>query len=344
MVRRPPGVYTEGMKLLSRAPASLRTALRSSAEDRVPTMGAALAFYAVFSIAPLLVIVMGAAGLFFGDRGGRELLDQAAGATGSLGAKAVVGLVQSAASRPHAGLIATVVGAITLLVGASGIFGQLHESLNAIWRSPPARAGWGATVRRSLLSFGMIGLVLLLLLSSMVLTASLSIVGKYLATSIPGGAAAWQALNFAASFFLVAGLFALTFKVLPDRRPPWRAALRGGLWTSALFTAGQYALALYLGRSAVASTYGAAGSLIALLLWVYYSAQIVLFGAELTHAFALAGSVPTEGLGAHGQEQRGHGGEDIEVAGHLGQRRALGHHRPRRVDHVGQRHRVGKHP
>lgn len=308
-------------------------------------MGAALAFYAVFSIAPLLVILTGAAGLFFGDSGGRQLLDQVAGATGSLGAKAVVALVQSAASRPHAGLIATIVGIVTLLMGASGVFGQLHESLNAIWRSSrPPRAGWAATVRRSVLSFLMVGVVLLLLLGSMLLTAALSALGNYLATTIPGGAATWQALNAAASIVLIAGLFALTFKLLPDQRPPWRAALRGGFWTSVLFTLGQYGLALYLGRTAVASTYGAAGSLIALLLWVYYSAQIVLFGAELTHAFALTGSVPAERAGAHGQEQDRHAGEDVDVDRHLSQRRAFRHDRARRIDQMRQRHRAGKHP
>lgn len=333
------------MKRLSRARTALGLALRASLEDRVPMMGAALAFYAVFSIAPLLVILTGVAGIFFGDKGGRELLNALAGATGNLGAKAVVALVQSAANRPHSGLIATVVGVVTLLVGASGVFGQLHESLNAIWRSSRhASGGWGATIRRSLLSYGMVGVVLLLLLASVLMTAALSAVGKYLTTTIPGGAATWQALNAAASFALIAGLFTLTFKLLPDERPPWRAALRGGFWTSALFTLGQYALALYLGRTAVASTYGAAGSLIALLLWIYYSAQIVLFGAELTHAFMATDLIPAERPGAHGEKQDRHPGEDPDVNGHLSQRRAFRHYRARRVDQMRQRHRAGKQP
>jgi membrane protein len=308
-------------------------------------MGAALAFYAVFSIAPLLVILTGAAGLFFGDRGGKELLDALAGATGSLGAQAVISLVRGAASRPHSGLVATIIGVITLLIGASGVFGQLQESLNAIWKSPdPPRGGWSMTIRRRLLAFAMVGVILLLLLASMIATAVLASAGRVIGDALPGGAAAWQAVNALVSFAVIAFLFALTFKLLPDRRPSWRACLRGGLWTSVLFTAGQYALALYLGRTAVASTYGAAGSLIALLLWVYYSAQIMLFGAELTHAFTVAGSIPAEGPGADGEEQDRHRGEDVKVSRDLGQARALRHDRARRVDQMGQGHRVRKQP
>lgn len=345
MARARPATYTEGMKRLRRALHPLRTAIRSSAEDRVSMMGAALAFYAVFSIAPLLVISMGVAGLFFGDRGGAELLDSLSAATGSLGAQAILSLVKSAARRPHAGLVATAVGLITLLIGASGVFRQLHESLNAIWKAPPApRAAWAATARRSLLSFGMVGVIALLLLASLLATAALAAAGKFIGPAVPGGAASWQAVNALVSFSMIAGLFALTFKLVPDARPSWRAALRGGFCTSLLFTAGQYALGLYLGRTAVASTYGAAGSLVALLLWVYYSAQILLFGAELTRAFSLGESIPAEGPGADGQEQRRHRGQNIQVRRDLGQGRALGHHRARRVDQVGQRHRVGEQP
>lgn len=324
---------------------ALRTALRWSSEDRVPMMGAALAFYAVFSIAPLLVIVTGVAGLFFGERGGKELLDSIAGATGSLGAQAVISLVRSAASRPGSGLAATVVGVLTLLLAASGVFGQLHESLNAIWKpGRAASAGWAATARGRLLSFAMVGVILLLLLASVVVTTLLSAASRYFGPALPGGAAAWQALNALASLVIIGALFALTYALLPDARPPWRAALRGGLWTSVLFAAGQYAIGLYLGRAAVASMYGAAGSLLALLLWIYYSAQIFLFGAELTRAFALADSIPAEGPRAHGEEQGRHRGEDADVRRDLRQSRALRHDRARRVDEVGQRHRVGKKP
>lgn len=324
---------------------ALRNALRWSSEDRVPMMGAALSFYAVFSIAPLLVIVTGVAGLFFGDQGGRELLDSLASATGSLGAQAVISLVRGAASRPESGLVATVIGVFTLLLAASGVFGQLHESLNAIWKpSHAARGGWAATARARLLSFAMVGVILVLLLASVVVTTLLSAASRYFGPALPGGAAAWQALNALASLVVIGALFALTYKLLPDARPPWRAALRGGLWTSVLFAAGQYAIGLYLGRTAVASMYGAAGSLVALLLWIYYSAQIFLFGAELTRAFAREGSIPAERPGAHGQEEDRHRGEDVDVRRDLPQGRPLRHHRARRVDEVGQRHRVGKKP
>jgi membrane protein len=249
-------------------------------------MGAALAYYMVFSIAPLLVISMGLAGLFFGERGGREILEAISGVAGSRGAQAVVAMVEGAASRPHAGYVATVVGVITLIVGASGVFGQLQEALNAIWKvEPRTGAPWIATVRRRLLSFSMVGVIAFILLASLLVTAGLSAAGKYLSAAMPGGAASWQALNALLSITVVTGLFGLIFKVLPDARLRWRDALYGGFWTGLLFTAGQYVIGLYIGRAGVASTYGAAGSIVALLIWVYWSAQIVLFGAELTRAY-----------------------------------------------------------
>jgi membrane protein len=268
----------------------LKTALRSSGEDRIPMMGAALAYYTVFSIAPLLVISMGLAGLFFGDQGGREILDALAGVAGRGGTQAILAMVAGAASRPHAGLVATVLGVITLVIGASGVFAQLQQSLNVIWkvRSSP-EADWTATARRRLLSFGMVGVIAFILLASLLVTAGLSAAGAYMSGFLPGGAAPWQAVDTAVSLAVIAGLFALIFKVLPDARLSWRAALRGGFWTSLLFTAGQHLIGLYLGRTAAASTYGAAGAFVALLVWVYYSAQIVLFGAELTRAYSLLG-------------------------------------------------------
>lgn len=285
MASAPPGGYTERMKSLV-LPA-MKTALRASAEDRVPMMGAALAYYTVFSIAPLIVISMGVAGLFFGERGGAEILDAIGGVTGERGAQAVRAMVESAASRPHAGLVATVVGIVTLLLGASGVFTQLQDSLNVIWKVRPAPEGaWNATARRRLLSFGMVGAIAFLLLASLLVTAVLSAAGRFVGAASES-AAWWQTVNTFVSVAVITGLFALVFKFLPDARLPWRDALRGGFWTSLLFTAGKSAIGLYLGRTAVASTYGAAGSFVVLLAWVYYSAQIVLFGAELTRAYAL---------------------------------------------------------
>ena len=325
------------MKSLRRAWPVLTTALRAYRDDRVPMMGAALAYYMVFSIAPLLVISMGVAGLFFGDRGGREILEAISGVAGNRGAQAVVAMVEGAASRPRAGYVATVIGLITLLIGASGVFGQLQESLNVIWRVEPAPgAPWTITVRRRLLSFGMVGVIAFILLASLLVTAGLSAAGKYLSEALPAGAASWQATNALLSVAVVTGLFGLIFKVLPDARLRWRDALRGGFWTGLLFTAGQYAIGLYIGRAGLASTYGAAGSVVALLIWVYWSAQIVLFGAELTRAYAEerrgASLVPLEGQRSHGQKQDRHPRQHVQMRRHLRERRALGHHRARRVD------------
>ena len=281
----PFGDYTDAVKSLV-LPA-MKTALRASAEDRVPMMGAALAYYTVFSIAPLIVISMGVAGLFFGERGGAEILGALGGVVGERGAEAVRAMVESAASRPRAGRVAAVVGVVALLIGASGVFAQLQDSLNVIWKVRRApEAAWSATARRRLLSFGMVGAIAFLLLASLLVTAVLSAAGRFVGA--PSGAAAWwETVNNLLSVAGITRLFALVFKFLPDASLPWRDALRGGFWTSLLFTAGKFAIGLYLGRTAVASTYGAAGSFVVLLAWVYYSAQIVLFGAELTRAFAL---------------------------------------------------------
>jgi membrane protein len=320
------------MRSLRRAWPVLTTAVRSYRDDRVPMMGAALAYYMVFSIAPLLVISMGLAGLFFGDQGGREILDAISGVAGSAGALALAAMVKGAASRPHAGYVATVVGVITLLIGASGVFGQLQDSLNTIWKVQLAPdAPWTTTVRRRLLSFGMVGVIAFIMLASLLVTAGLSAAGKFLSSSFPGGAASWQALNALLSLAVVTGLFGLIFKVLPDARLRWRDALRGGFWTGMLFIAGQYAIGLYLGRAGVASAYGAVGSVVALLVWVYWSAQIVLFGAELTRAYGLS-LLPFEGPRPDRQEEDRHARQHVQVRRHLRERGSLRHHRARRVD------------
>ena len=248
-------------------------------------MGAALAYYTAFSIAPLLVIAIGVVGIVFGEKGGAGVFDTIRGLIGDNGALAVQSMVQGAASKPQAGVVATAVGIVTLLVGASGVFGQLQEALNIIWKvTLKPTSGWGVTLRRRLLSFGMVGVIAFLLLVSLVVSAGLSAAGKLFTGSLPGGEAVWQAVNALVSFGVISALFALIFKVLPDVKLPWRVAWTGGLWTSLLFSIGKLGIGLYLGKSGVASTYGAAGSVIVLLLWVYYSSQILLFGAELTRA------------------------------------------------------------
>jgi membrane protein len=273
------------MKAIKSAVRLVKSAARASSEDKVPMMGAALAYYTAFSIAPLLVIAIGVVGIVFGDKGGAGVFETIRGLIGDNGALAVQSMVEGAASKPHAGVVATAVGIVTLLIGASGVFGQLQEALNVIWKvTLKPTAGWGVTLRRRLLSFGMVGVITFLLLVSLVVSTGLAAAGKLVAGSLPGGEAVWQAVNALVSFGVISALFALIFKVLPDVRLPWRAAWTGGLWTSLLFSVGKLGIGLYLGKSGVASAYGAAGSVIVLLLWVYYSSQILLFGAELTRA------------------------------------------------------------
>lgn len=281
------------MKTIASAFDLLKDAARASSEDKVPMMGAALAYYTAFSIAPLLVIAIGVVGIVFGDRGGDSVFETVRGLVGEKAAYAVRAMVEAASARPRAGAVATVVGIATLLLGASGVFAQLQEALNIIWKAKlRPDAGWGLALGRRLLSFGMVGVIAFLLLSSFVVSAVIAAAGKLFIGILPGGEAVWQAVNLAVSLCVTSGLFAVIYKALPDVRLLWRDALVGGFFTSVLFSLGQLALGLYLGKSGVASAYGAAGSVIVFLLWVYYSSQIVLFGAELTRAYVARSGRP----------------------------------------------------
>jgi membrane protein len=196
-------------------------------------------------------------------------------------------MVQNANAKPATGLVATLIGFLTLLFGASGVFGQLQTSLNAIWgvQPKPGRGVLGI-VRDRFLSFGFILVVGFLLLVSLFLTALIAFVGHWFSGMAPGMETLAQILNSVLSLAVITLLFAMIFKFLPDAKIAWRDVWIGALITAALFTAGKFALGLYLGKSGVASSYGAAGSLIVLLLWVYYSAQILFFGAEFTQVYA----------------------------------------------------------
>ena len=271
----------------------LKTAATGMANDKVPTMGAAIAYYTAFSIAPLLVITLAVVGLVVGKGGSKEIFDTIGGMVGENGAKAIQGMVKGAAQQPHASMIATMIGIITLIAGASGIFTQLQESLNMIWKvAKKPSAGIWSTLQQRLLSFGMVGVIAFLLLVSLLASAGLSAAGRVLGGSLPGSAFLWQLLDFAISIGVTSLLFALIFKVLPDVKLSWRDGLIGGLFTAVLFTIGKFAIGAYLGHSSVASSYGAAGSLIVVLLWVFYTSQLVLFGAEFTQAYATRGGRP----------------------------------------------------
>ena len=257
-------------------------------EDQAPTLGAALAYYTVFSLAPLLIIAITIAGLVFGQEAAQgQIFDQLRGLLGEASGKAMEDMVQSANAKPATGVFATLIGVVTLLFGASGVFGQLQTSLNAIWGVEP-KPGRGILgfVQDRILSFGFILVVGFLLLVSLLLTAAVALVAQGFGGMLPGMETLAQILNFVLSLALITLLFAMIFKFLPDAKIAWHDVWIGAFITAVLFTIGKFALGLYLGKSGVSSSYGAAGSLIVLLLWVYYSSQILFFGAEFTQVYA----------------------------------------------------------
>ncbi len=277
---------------------SLKTAGKAYSDDKVPMMGAALAYYTAFAIAPLLVIALGAVGVFFGTDGERKIFGAISGMVGANGASAIEGMVRGALQHPQGGRIATLIGTVTLVAGALGVFCQLQESLNLIWKvTTRPRAGVWSTMRLRLFSFGMVGVIAFLLLVSLLASAGIAAAGNAVSGLLTGGAWLWRGFDFTLSVALTTVLFAAIFKVLPDAEISWSEGLVGGLFTAVLFTIGKSVIGAYLGRSGVASAYGAAGSLIVVLLWVFYNSQLVLFGAEFARAYsARAGRpVPREG-------------------------------------------------
>ena len=268
--------------------AILKTTASNWMEDHAPTLGAALAYYTIFSLAPLLIIAIGIAGLVCKREDAQgQIFDQLRNLLGDAGGKAMQDMVQNATAKPTTGLFATVIGIVTLLFGASGVFGQLQTSLNAIWGvQPKPGRGLLGMLRDRFLSFGFILVVGFLLLVSLLLTALIAFVGQWIGGMSLGMEALAHILNLVLSLAVITLLFAMIFKFLPDAQIAWRDVWIGALITGALFTAGKFALGLYLGKSGVASSYGAAGSLIVVLLWVYYSAQILFFGAEFTKVYA----------------------------------------------------------
>ncbi len=250
-------------------------------------MGAALAFYTLFAMAPLFVIVLAIAGVWFGEEAARrELFSQVSGLVGSAGGEAIQALV-SAANKPKTGAWAAVIAVATLFVGATGVFVQLQDALNSIWgvRRVPGR-GLRNFIKDRLLSFALIVGIGFLLLVSLVVSAGLSALGKFMVGLLPEQGTIWQGINFVVSFGVITLLFAMIFKVLPDVKIAWRDVWIGAILTALLFNLGKFLLGLYLGRSSVTSAYGAAGSLVIVLLWVYYSAQILFFGAKFTQIYS----------------------------------------------------------
>jgi membrane protein len=259
-------------------------------EDYAPSMGAALAYYTMFSMAPLLLIVIAVAGWVFGADAARgEILAQLSDLIGHDGAQMIEEILKSA-RRPQDSFVATVVGVGMLLVGATSVFSELQDALDRIWRAPARtrHSGVFTLLRARVLSFGMILGIAFLLMVSLVVSASLSALGKWWGPMLASWANIAQVVDFAASFTLITVMFALIYKVMPRVKVAWRDVWIGAVVTSLMFSIGKFLIGLYIGRSAVASGFGAAGSLVALLLWVYYSAQIFLLGAEFTWVYAHA--------------------------------------------------------
>jgi membrane protein len=255
--------------------------------DKVPRLGAALAYYTIFSLAPLLLIVIAIAGIVFGhDAAQGKIFEQLRGVLGSTTAEAMQEMVKNAA-KPKSGSIATILGIATLILGASGVFGQLKDALNTIW-DVKAKEGGGIMIliKDRFLSFAMVFGVGFLLMVSLVIDTAIAAMGKYAGSHLPGGEALWHVVELAFSFGVVTVLMAGIFRLLPDLKIEWRDVWLGAALTSLLIVLGKFALSIYFARSAVGSSFGAAGSLVIVLLWVYYSAQILLFGAEFTQVYA----------------------------------------------------------
>ena len=257
-------------------------------DDYAPSMGAAIAYYTMFSLAPLLLIAIAVAALVFGQEvASGEVLSQLRGLMGEQGAQAVQAMLESA-SQPEQGVMATLVGVLLLIVGATTVFGELQDALDRIWRAParPEGSGLWGLLRSRLLSFGMILGIGFLLIVSLVMSAALSAIGKWMGPMFGSWEVVAQAVNFVISFAMVSVMFALIYKIMPRVKIAWRDVWTGAVVTALLFTIGKFAIGLYIGKSGVASAFGAAGSLAVLLIWIYYSAQIFLLGAEFTWAYA----------------------------------------------------------
>jgi membrane protein len=265
----------------------VRDTVTEWSQDRVPRMGAALACYSAFSVAPLVLLVIAVASRIFTEDQVREaILGELTRTFGEPVARTVAGIVTNAEHTGSA-TTATVVSILTLLFGASGVFGELQDSLNSIWKvQPKPGRAWLTILRERFFSFTMVLGTGFLLLVSLTISTALSVMGAYFTHLLPGGAGLWHAVNWVVSFVFIMSVFALIFKEVPDVKVAWRDVWVGAALTALLFTLGKYLLAMYLGLASTTSAYGAAGSLVAFLLWVYYSAQILLFGAEFTRIYA----------------------------------------------------------
>ncbi|MDZ7961097.1 MAG: YihY/virulence factor BrkB family protein [Aulosira sp. DedQUE10] len=267
-------------------------------EDKASRLAAALAYYTIFAIAPLLIIVIAIAGAVFGEEAARgEIVRQIQGLVGRQGAEFIETAIKNA-NQPQTGTIASIISILVLLLGATGLFNELQDALNTIWEvKPKPGRGVNTMVRQRVLSFTMILGIGFLLLVSLVMSAALTALVTFFSSIVPGVDFIWQIVNFLLSFAITTILFGLIFKVLPDVKITWGDVLIGASITSLLFSIGRFLLGQYLGNGSFGSTYGAAGSLVVILAWIYYAAQILFFGAEFTQVYARrygSGIIPTK--------------------------------------------------
>jgi membrane protein len=267
--------------------ALLKTTFASWLHDYAPSMGAALAYYTIFSIAPLLLIVIALAGMIFGPDAVRgEIVGELSGMVGQPSAQAIEGLLKGF-SKPSESIIATVFGIALLLLGATSVFGELQDAMDRIWRAPVReKAGIWRLLQTRLLSFGMILGIGFLLTISLVLSAALSALGRWWGPLFGGWDILANVVDVLVSGILTTTVFAMIYKLMPRVSVGWRDVFIGAVVTSFLFTVGRRLIGLYIGRSGITSGFGAAGSLVVVLVWVYYSAQIFLLGAEFTWAYS----------------------------------------------------------
>lgn len=264
----------------------LKDTVLSFIDDEVLSRGAAIAFYTVTSIAPVLLIVIAIAGLVFGrDAAQNAISGQFSGLMGRQTADVLQSAIASAAGKSSS-IIATIIGVTTLVATASGVFGEMQAALNSIWKTKSQATTVSRLIRARVISLGLVAAMGFLLMVSLVISAGLTAFGNYLDAVLPMGKLILPALNFVVSLVLLGVLFGAIYKVLPDRSLQWKDVVIGALITSVLFNIGKSLIGWYIGSSAVASSYGAAGGLIVLLLWVYYSVQTFLLGAEFTKIYA----------------------------------------------------------
>lgn len=284
-----------------------KAAATSWVDDYAQSMGAALAYYTVFSIAPLLLLVISIAGLVFGDNIARgEILDQLQQLMGPQGANAINDLLSSM-SEPAHGITGTAVSVVLLLVGATTVFSELQNDLDRIWRAPKrGSSGLWNLLRTRLLSFGMILGIGFLLIVSLVVSTALAALGKLWGSMFEGWVILGHVVNILVSFGFITVLFAMIYKIMPSVKVDWKDVWIGSAVTALLFTIGKFLIGIYIGKSSMASGFGAAGSLVVVLVWVYYSAQIFLLGAEFTWAYALTfGSRKTQPMPSAASEVPG---------------------------------------